>query len=81
MEATATNLVLYRDTLEDDATPHFGIRFDNDWILCLCCGGWVEPEDYEIIKEYNGFDYVDDTFKANYLTDDEYAEFFDSEEE
>ena len=63
MNATAVSLVVFRDTLEEHSDPHFGILFDNGFILCFCCGGYVEPEDYEIVENFNGFAYLDDTLK------------------
>lgn len=60
----AKTLVKFRDTFEENSTEHFGILFENGWILCLCCGGWLEePEDYEILEDFNGFAYLDDTLK------------------
>ena len=66
MNANAVSLVLFRDTLEDNAETHYGILFDNDWILCLCCGGYLEPEDYEIIENFNGFAYLDEALKEHF---------------
>lgn len=60
------SLVYFKDTLEDDATPHFGILLDDKNIICLCCGGIIEPEDYEIIENFNGFEYLDETLKQHY---------------
>lgn len=59
-------LVLFNDTLEENSDNHYGILFENGFILCLCCGGYVEPEDYEIIEEFDGFAYLDDTLKEHY---------------
>lgn len=66
MNEIAVSLVRFRDTLEDNSEEHFGILFENGFILCLCCGGYVEPEDYEIIENYNGFAYLDETLKQHY---------------
>lgn len=66
MGEKAISLVKFRDTLEDNAPEHFGILFDNGFILCFCCGGCVEPEDYEIIEDYKGFAYLDETLKEYY---------------
>ena len=66
MGETAISLVRFRDTLEENSTEHFGILFDNGFILCFCCGGYLEPEDYEIIENYNGFAYLDDTLKQHF---------------
>ena len=66
MGENAVSLVKFRDTLEDNSDEHFGILFDNGFILCFCCGGYVEPEDYEIIENYNGFAYLDSTLKEHF---------------
>lgn len=66
MNEIAVSLVRFRDTLEDNSEEHFGILFENGFILCFCCGGYVEPEDYEIIENYNGFTYLDETLKQHY---------------
>lgn len=66
MNEIAVSLVRFRDTLEDNSEEHFGILFENGFILCFCCGGYVEPEDYEIIENYNGFAYLDETLKQCY---------------
>lgn len=66
MNAIAVSLVKFKDTLEDDSAEHFGILFDNGFVLCFCCGGYVEPDDYIIIENYNGFDYLDEVLKNHY---------------
>lgn len=66
MPQGAVSLVKFRDTLEENSDEHFGILFDDGYILCFCCGGCVEPEDYEIIENYNGFAYLDETLKEHY---------------
>jgi hypothetical protein len=66
MNEIAVSLVRFRDTLEDNSEEHFGVLFENGFILCFCCGGYVEPEDYEIIENYNGFAYLDETLKWHY---------------
>lgn len=66
MNEIAMSLVRFRDTLEDNSEEHFGILFENGFILCFCCGGYIEPEDYEIIENYNGFAYLDETLKQYY---------------
>lgn len=59
-------LVVFNDTLEKSSDNHYGILFENGFILCLCCGGYLEPEDYEIIEKFDGFAYLDDTLKEHY---------------
>lgn len=45
-------LVLFKDLLEDDAEPQYGLLEDRDEpsVICLCCGSAVEFGDYEIIE-------------------------------
>ena len=62
----AISLVVFKDTMEENPEEHFGILFENWGILCFCCGGHVEPGDYEIVKDYKGFSYLDDTLKMYY---------------
>ena len=66
METNARCLVRFRDKLEKNPEIHFGILFENDFILCFCCKGYLEPGDYEIVEKYNGFEYLDDTLKEYY---------------
>lgn len=44
-------LVLFRDLLEDDSDPQYGVVLADDTILCLCCYGILEQEDYEILED------------------------------
>lgn len=37
----------------DDTEPRGGILLDNGCIICGCCGGLFEPEDYIIIEKYD----------------------------
>jgi len=45
-------LVLFKDLLDDDAEPQYGLLEDRDEpsVVCLCCGSEVEFGDYEIIE-------------------------------
>lgn len=45
-------LVLFKDLLEDDAEPQYGLLEDREEpsVICLCCGSAVEYGDYEIIE-------------------------------
>lgn len=43
-------LVLFRDLLEEDSDPQYGIVLDDNTILCLCCGGILEQEDYIVLQ-------------------------------
>lgn len=63
---TAMGLVLFHDLLEENSDNHYGILFENGFILCLCCGSYVEPEDYEIIENFHGFTFLDETLKNHY---------------
>lgn len=62
----AVCLVLFRDLLEDNSEPHYGILFENGFVLCFCCGGSLEPEDYEIIERFDDFRALDETLKKHY---------------
>lgn len=43
-------LVKFLNLLEERREENYGILLDNGNIICLCCGGEFEPEDYEIIE-------------------------------
>ena len=64
METKATGVVLFVDCLEG-TEKHYGILFENNFILCFCCGGYIEPEDY-IIIEHCDWNNVDETLLKNY---------------
>lgn len=44
--------ILFKDLLEDNAEPQYGLLEDRDKpsVVCLCCGSEVEFGDYEIIE-------------------------------
>lgn len=42
--------IVFRDKFENDV--HAGIALDDGSVICGCCGGVIEPEDYTLIKEY-----------------------------
>ena len=80
METKATAIVLFADRLEGwevngksgikaylrtMTEKHYGVLFEYGFILCFCCGGYVDPEDY-IIIEYCDWDKVDETLLKNY---------------
>lgn len=64
------DFVLFTDNLEDENNPqkHFGLLLADDTIICLCCGGIVEPENYEIIERFGTeqIHYIDDILKENW---------------
>jgi len=64
MEFKAKEVVLFADPLEG-TEKHYGVLFENGFILCFCCGGYIEPEDY-IIIEHCDWDKVDKTLLKNY---------------
>jgi hypothetical protein len=68
METKATEVVLFADTLEENAEKHYGILFENGFILCFCCGGYIEPGDY-IIIEHCDWDKVDETLRRKKMED------------
>ena len=59
-------LVLFKDTLEDNAEPHFGFLLNDNTILCFCCGGIIEEDDYKIIKHFHSTKIADDMLQAYY---------------
>lgn len=61
-------LVLFKDTLEENSESHYGLLLDDDNIICLCCGGIVEPEDYEILEKFScsHLTYVDEILKQHF---------------
>lgn len=55
METNAKSIVTFTDRFEEPY-KHFGILFDNGFILCLCCGSYIEPEDYIIYEHHSWHD-------------------------
>ena len=45
---------------------HTGVLLNNNKIICLCCGGVVEPSEYTILMNNRGFAYVDDILKQEF---------------
>ena len=62
----AVCLVRFKDLLEENPEEHFGILFEDGFIVCFCCGGCLEPEDYEIIEKFDGFPRLDAIMKAEF---------------
>ena len=62
----ALSLIRFKDKQETNSPEHFGIKFDDGRVLCFCCGGWIYPGGYEILEDYKGFSYLDDTLKEYY---------------
>jgi hypothetical protein len=60
----AKSLVLFNDVENDE--NHYGILFNDGTILCLCCGGTLEPDQYEILEDFEGFAYLDETLKEHF---------------
>ncbi len=66
------DLVLFKDLLEDDAEPQYGLLEDRDEpsIVCLCCGSTVEFGDYEILERLPWIDFssaVKQAAKSKYV--------------
>ena len=61
-------LVKFKDSLEENATECYGILFEDGFVLCLCCGGSFEPDDYEIIEKFphDHWQYVNETLKEHF---------------
>lgn len=55
-------LVLFRN---DDGSEEYGIMMDDNTILCLCCYGVVEEDEYEIIKNLGSVN-ISEIIKENY---------------
>ena len=51
MDIFENKFVRFYDTLEDDPVENYGVLLPNGNILCLCCGGELEPEDYVVLRE------------------------------
>jgi len=64
MESKAIEVVLFADCLEG-TEKHYGVLFENGFILCFCCGGYIEPEDYVIIENC-GWNNIDETLLKNH---------------
>lgn len=65
MGLNAVSLVVFQDLTDDEEfRNHYGILFDDGFILCLCCGSWIEPEDYTILINFHGFN-LDEFLKHN----------------
>lgn len=50
--------VLFKDLLEANSTPQYGIVGDGEKpdVTCMCCGGTVEYGDYEILRVISGYE-------------------------
>lgn len=66
MNETAISVVKFIDKSDKSSKERFGVLFDNGFILCFCCGGYVEPENYEIIEETYDFRHLHETLKKYY---------------
>lgn len=65
MDVKAEEVVLFIDIQEGDSEPHFGVLFENGFILCLCCGEFVESSNCDILKHYP-WEQIDTTLLALY---------------
>lgn len=43
-------LVIFHDTEMRENDKSIGVKLDDGNIVCLCCGGFIEPEDCTIEK-------------------------------
>ena len=63
----AKSLVYFKDNLiEGEHEEHYGILFEDNTVLCFCCGGVLEDGDYIILENYEGFDNLDETLKKHF---------------
>lgn len=79
--------VLFADI---DSPIHYGLLTEDGNIICLCCGGIIEPEDYKIVKVYPDWlnldsvvedEIADEEKKFLEMTATEYEKWFDDKEE
>ena len=63
MESKVMDIVLFANS-SDVTEKHYGVLFENGFILCFCCGGYIYPEDYIIINHCD-WDKVDETLLKN----------------
>ena len=45
--------VKFIDKNEEENNVYGGILMDDGNVICACCGGVFEPEDIEIVEEYD----------------------------
>lgn len=50
MESKGKQLIIFSDIFDDDPVPQFGILFENGWVMCLCCGSYMEPDEFDILE-------------------------------
>lgn len=56
-------LVKFKNLLEEECEDtKFGILLEDNTVLCLCCGGTFEEEDYKIIEKYIGYPWLIENF-------------------
>lgn len=62
------NFVKFIDNFEESTIEHFGLLLADGNIICLCCGGIVEPENYTIIEKYGTerIHYIDDLLNKHF---------------
>lgn len=65
------HLVYFHEQLEENPAndgDHFGIlNTEDNTVQCLCCGGILEDDSYEIINEWPDMGGVDEYLKKNIL--------------
>ena len=61
-ENTGNRLVKFVDLFEENnMIPRYGILLPDKTIICFCCGGVIEPEDYVILEDNIPWQYLDET--------------------
>lgn len=64
MKVDAKEIVLFSIPL-DVSGRHYGILFEDGRVLCFCCGGYIEPDDYKIIERCD-WNRIDETLLKDY---------------
>lgn len=71
-EPIAVSFVKFKNLLDDEEDISFGILQNDNTVICLCCTGTFEHEDYQIIGKCSvEFDNTSDMFR--FIADKEYS--------
>lgn len=53
-----TEFIIFED--RESGETHTGIRIDKDGVICMCCGGYLEKEDYIFVRKLKWRHRIDD---------------------